>query len=52
MVLACALIDAQVLAAEWLHGDDPTASMVAKGKTTKDQGRIWLCIRDDRSKRE
>ncbi|WP_459178789.1 IS66 family transposase, partial [Sinorhizobium meliloti] len=41
-----ALIEAHVLAAERLHGDDTTVPILAKGKT--DTGRIWTYIRDDR----
>jgi len=40
------LIEAHVLAAERLHGDDTTVSILAKGKT--DTGRIWTYVRDDR----
>nr|MDZ8097190.1 IS66 family transposase [Nostoc sp. DedSLP01] len=41
-----ALIEAHVLAAERLHGDDTTVPILAKGKT--DTGRIWTYARDDR----
>jgi transposase len=41
-----ALIEAHVLAAERLHGDDTTVPILAKGKTTT--GRIWVYVRDDR----
>ena len=41
-----ALIEAHVLAAERLHGDDTTVRILAKGKT--DTGRIWVYVRDDR----
>jgi len=41
-----ALIEAHVLAAERLHGDDTTVPILAKGKT--DVGRIWVYVRDDR----
>jgi transposase len=41
-----ALIEAHVLAAERLHGDDTTVPILAKGKT--DTGRIWVYVRDDR----
>ncbi|MCQ1769657.1 IS66 family transposase [Neorhizobium galegae] len=41
------LIEAHVLAAERLHGDDTTVPILAKGKT--DTGRIWTYVRDDRS---
>src|SRR3954468_19750648 len=40
------LIEAHVLAAERLHGDDPTVPILAKGKTVT--GRIWTYVRDDR----
>ncbi|QXQ05585.1 IS66 family transposase [Sphingosinicellaceae bacterium] len=40
------LIEAHVLAAERLHGDDTTVPVLAKVKT--DIGRIWTYIRDDR----
>ena len=39
------LIEAHVLAAERLHGDDTTVPILAKGKT--DTGRIWTYVRDD-----
>jgi hypothetical protein len=38
-------LEAHVLAAERLHGDDPTAPVMAKGKT--DTGRCWVYVRDD-----
>ena len=41
-----ALIEAHVLAAERLHGDDTTVPILAKGKT--ETGRIWTYVRDDR----
>jgi transposase len=41
-----ALIEAHVLAAERLHGDDTTIPILAKGKTVT--GRIWTYVRDDR----
>ena len=41
-----ALIDAHVLAAERLHGDDTTVPVLAKGKTIT--GRVWTYVRDDR----
>src|SRR5690606_25995030 len=41
-----ALIEAHVLAAERLHGDDTTVPILASGKT--DTGRIWTYVRDDR----
>ena len=40
------LIEAHVLAAERLHGDDTTVPILAKGKTVT--GRIWVYVRDDR----
>ncbi len=40
------LIEAHVLAAERLHGDDTTVPVLAKIKT--DIGRIWTYVRDDR----
>lgn len=39
-------IEAHVLAAERLHGDDTTVPVLAKGKT--DTGRLWTDVRDDR----
>src|ERR1700741_4488186 len=39
------LIEAHVLAAERLHGDDTTVPVLAKGKT--DTGRCWVYFRDD-----
>ncbi len=41
-----ALIDAHVLAAERLHGDDTTVPVLARGKTAT--GRVWTYVRDDR----
>ena len=41
-----ALIDAHVLTAERLHGDDTTVPVLAKGKTIT--GRVWTYVRDDR----
>jgi transposase len=41
-----ALIEAHVLAAVRLHGDDTTVPILAKGKT--ETGRIWVYVRDDR----
>jgi hypothetical protein len=41
-----ALIEAHVLAAERLHGDDTTVPILAKGKTVT--GHIWTYLRDDR----
>src|ERR1700674_3610657 len=39
-------IEAQVFAAERLHGDDTTVPVLAKGKTAT--GRCWVYVRDDR----
>ena len=39
-------IEAHVLAAERLHGDDTTVPVLAKGKT--DTRRCWVYVRDDR----
>ena len=39
-------IEAHVLAAERLHGDDTTVPVLAKGKTNV--GRCWTYVRDDR----
>jgi transposase len=41
-----ALLEAHVLAADRLHGDDTTVPVLAKGKTKT--GRIWTYVRDDR----
>jgi transposase len=41
-----ALIEAHVLAAQRLHGDDTTVPILAKGKT--DTGRVWVYVRDDK----
>src|ERR687893_1959311 len=41
-----ALIEAHVLAAERLHGDDTTVPVLAKGQTVT--GQIWTYVRDDR----
>jgi transposase len=41
-----ALIQAHVMAAERLHGDDTTVPVMAKGKTI--MGRLWTYVRDDR----
>lgn len=38
-------IQAHVLAADRLHGDDTTVPVLAKGKT--DIGRLWTYVRDD-----
>lgn len=43
---AHALIEAHVLGADRLHGDDTTVPILAKGKT--DTGRVWTYVRDDR----
>lgn len=40
------LIEAHVLAAHRLHGDDTTVPVMAKGKT--DTARLWVYVRDDR----
>ena len=40
------LIEAHVLAADRLHGDDTPVPVLAKGKT--DTGRLWVYVRDDR----
>ena len=40
-----ALIEAHVLAAERLHGDDTPVPVLAKGRT--DTGRAWVYVRDD-----
>jgi len=40
------LIEAHVLGAERLHGDDTKIPILAKGKTI--QGHIWTYVRDDR----
>ena len=39
-------LEAHVLAAERLHGDDTTVPVLAKGKTNT--GRCWVYVRDDR----
>jgi transposase len=41
-----ALIEAHILGAERLHGDDTTVPILAKVKTIT--GRIWTYVRDDR----
>jgi transposase len=38
-------MEAHVLAAERLHGDDTTVPVLARGKT--DTGRCWVYVRDD-----
>jgi len=40
------LVEAHVMAAERLHGDDTTVPVLAVGKT--DTGRCWVYVRDDR----
>lgn len=40
------LIEAYILAAERLHGDDTTVPVMAKSKT--DIARLWVYVRDDR----
>ncbi len=40
------LIEAHVLAAERLHGDDTTVPVMARGKT--ETARLWVYVRDDR----
>ena len=39
------LIEARVLAADRLHGDDTPVPVLAKGKT--DTARAWVYVRDD-----
>jgi transposase len=39
-------LEAYVLSAERLHGDDTTVPVLAKGKT--DTGRMWVYVRDDK----
>ncbi len=39
------LIEAHVLRAERLHGDDTTVPILAKGQTAT--GRVWVYVRDD-----
>ena len=39
-------VEAHVMAAERLHGDDTTVTVLAKGKT--DTGRCWVYVRDDK----
>ena len=41
-----ALIEAHVMTAERLHGDDTTVPVLAKGRTRT--GRLWTHVRDDR----
>jgi transposase len=40
------LIEAHVLSAQRLHGDDTTVPVMAKGKT--DTARLWVYVRDDK----
>ena len=40
------LVEAHVMAAERLHGDDTTVPVLAAGKT--DTGRCWIYVRDDK----
>ena len=40
------LVEAHVMAAERLHGDDTTVPVQAQGKTVT--GRLWTYVRDDR----
>lgn len=40
------LIEARVLAAARIHGDDTTVPVMARGKT--DVARLWVYVRDDR----
>ena len=40
------LVEAHVMAAERLHGDDTTVPVLARGKTHT--GRCWVYVRDDR----
>ncbi|WP_155646256.1 IS66 family transposase, partial [Erythrobacter donghaensis] len=40
------LIEAHVLAATRIHGDDTTVPVMARGKT--DTARLWVYVRDDR----
>src|ERR1700730_1065687 len=39
-------VEAHIMAAERLHGDDTTVPVLGKGKT--DTGRCWVYVRDDR----
>jgi transposase len=41
-----ALLEAHVMAAERLHGDDTTVPVLAQGKTVT--GRLWTYVRDDK----
>src|SRR5271169_4222479 len=40
------LVEAHVMAAERLHGDDTTVPVLAQGKT--DTGWLWIYVRDDK----
>jgi transposase len=40
------LVEAHVMAAERLHGDDTTVPVLAEGKTAT--GRCWIYVRDDK----
>jgi hypothetical protein len=40
-----ALIEAHVMAAGRIHGDDTTVPVLARGKTVT--GRLWTYVRDD-----
>ena len=40
------LVEAHVMAADRLHGDDTTVPVLTKGKT--DTGRLWIYARDDK----
>src|SRR5271154_628319 len=40
------LVEAHIMAAERLHGDDTTVPVLAKGKTGT--GRLWIYVRDDK----
>ena len=40
------LVEAHVMAAQRLHGDDTTVPVLAKGRTAV--GRIWVYVRDDK----
>jgi hypothetical protein len=40
------LVEAHLMAAERLHGDDTTVPVLAEGKT--DTGRCWVYVRDDK----
>jgi hypothetical protein len=41
-----ALVEAHVLSAARLHGDDTTVPLMAKGRTVT--ARLWTYVRDDR----